>query len=88
MENTDTKTLADTLNSVTGNGAGETAPEQSAPRMSVEEEIGFHKGAINTLVAERNEIVKMVSNVETILQAHLKRLQELGVDIGAGAERK
>jgi hypothetical protein len=94
MENLDTASLENTLNSVTGNApAGnapveEKVPEQQAPQMSKEEEIGFHKGAINTLVAERNEIVKMVANVETILQAHLKRLQELGVDIGVGAEEK
>jgi hypothetical protein len=48
--------------------------------MSVEEEIGFHKGSINTLVAERNELVKMVSNVEVILKAHVDRLKELGVE--------
>tara|TARA_Y100000034_G_scaffold113198_2_gene147899 strand:+ start:178 stop:426 length:249 start_codon:yes stop_codon:yes gene_type:complete len=46
-----------------------------------DEEIGFHKGAINTLAAERNELVKMIGNVEAIMQAHLKRLEELGVDV-------
>jgi len=49
------------------------------PQMSPEEEIGFHKGALNTLMAERNELVKMVGNVEAIMQAHVKRLEELGV---------
>jgi len=51
------------------------------PAMTKEEEAGFHKGALNTLVAERNELVKMVQNVEAIMQAHIKRLEELGVDI-------
>ncbi|MBT3397637.1 hypothetical protein HOA55_03390 [archaeon] len=83
MESLDTKALEDSLNTVTGKGPA--VEEQAAPQMSTEEEIGFHKGAINTLVAERNELVKMVANVEAILQAHLKRLKELGVDIGAGA---
>jgi len=46
-----------------------------------QEEIGFHKGAINTLVNERNEIIKMMNNVEIIMHAHLKRLEELGVNI-------
>lgn len=46
-----------------------------------EEEIGFHKGALNTLVAERNELLKIVQNVEIIMQMHLKRLEELGVKI-------
>ena len=49
--------------------------------MSKDEEIGFHKGTLNTLVAERNELVKMVGNVEAIMQAHLKRLKEMGVEL-------
>jgi len=49
--------------------------------MSKEEEIGFHKGALNTLVAERNELVKMLQNVEAIAGAHVKRLKELGVGV-------
>lgn len=52
--------------------------------ISKEEEIGFHKGALNTLAAERNELIKMISNVEAIIQAHLKRLDELGVEIKKG----
>ncbi len=52
--------------------------------MSKEEEISFHKGSLNTLVAERNELVKIIVNVEAIMQAHLKRLEELGVKIGVG----
>jgi len=55
--------------------------KEKAPEISEEEEIGFHKGALNTLSAERNELVKMVMNVEAIMQAHLKRLEELGVKI-------
>ena len=47
------------------------------------EEIGFHKGCLNTLVGERNELVKMIQTVETIMQAHIKKLQELGVKIEA-----
>jgi len=55
--------------------------EQPQIDMPKEEEIGFHKGSLNTLVAERNELIKMVANVEAIMQAHIKRLQELGVKI-------
>ena len=46
-----------------------------------EEEVGFHKGALNTLAAERNELIKMIQNVEMIMQAHLKKLEEMGVKI-------
>ncbi|MBR9702299.1 hypothetical protein GOV13_05255 [Candidatus Pacearchaeota archaeon] len=55
------------------------AKEES--QMSQEEEIGFHKGALNTLANERNELFKMMQNVEMIMQAHIKRLEELGVKI-------
>lgn len=49
--------------------------------MTKEEEIGFHKGSINTLAAERNELIKMIGNVEAIMQAHMNRLKELDVKI-------
>ena len=49
--------------------------------VSKEEEVGFHKGALNVLIAERNELMKMLRNVEAIAGAHVKRLKELGVDV-------
>ena len=51
------------------------------PKISKDEEIGFHKGALNTLIAERNELIKIVNNVDMIIQAHLAKLKELGVEI-------
>ncbi|KHO55286.1 MAG: hypothetical protein QT10_C0003G0003 [archaeon GW2011_AR19] len=53
------------------------------PKMSREQEIAFHQGALNTLINERNELFKMIQNVEGIMQAHIKRLEELGVKIQA-----
>ena len=50
-------------------------------KMSREQEIAFHQGALNTLINERNELFKMIQNVEGIMQAHIKRLEELGVKI-------
>ena len=55
--------------------------KEQASGISPQEEIGFHKGALNTLAAERNELFKMMQNVEAIMQAHMKRLEELGVKI-------
>ncbi len=55
--------------------------ESKLPQMSKETEIGFHQGTLNTLVAERNELFKMMQNIEMIMQAHLKRLEELGIKI-------
>ncbi len=51
------------------------------PQMSPEMEIGFHQGALNTLINERNELIKMAQVTEQIMQAHIKRLEELGVKI-------
>lgn len=53
--------------------------EQQAPKMSKEQEIAFHQGALNTLINERNELFKMIKNVEAVMQMHIKRLEELGV---------
>jgi len=55
--------------------------KDNQPQVPREEEIGIHKGALNTLLAERNELIKMVANVEVIMQAHIARLKELGVEI-------
>lgn len=54
---------------------------QEAPKMSKEMEIGFHQGALNTLISERNELIRMAQNVDKIVGMHLKRLEELGVKI-------
>ena len=53
---------------------------KETPKMTAEQEIGFHKGAISTLSAERSELVKMVGNVEAIMKMHISRLKELGVN--------
>jgi len=77
----------DDLESAINNAKNEAVPAAEAevksevPEMSEDEEKGFHKGALNTLVAERGELVKMIGNVEAIMQAHISRLKELGVDI-------
>lgn len=75
MVNEDKK-LEDSLRNL----ANTPSKETSRVEMSTEQEIGFHKGSLNTLAAERNELVKMVGNVEAIMQSHLKRLEQLGVN--------
>lgn len=54
---------------------------------SKDEQIGFHKGALKTLAAERQELGKMISIVEQLMQIHLKGLQDLGVDLTKEAEK-
>ena len=48
---------------------------------SKDEQIGFHKGAISTLMKEREEMMKILSIVEQLVQMHVKALQGLGVNI-------
>ena len=50
-------------------------------QVSKEEQIGFHKGALTTLAKEREEMLKILSIVEQLMQMHIKSLQNLGVDI-------
>jgi len=71
----DNKKLEDSLKSLVKK------QEPIKSEISSAEEIGYHKGALNTLISERNELVKIVGNVEAIMQMHIKRLQELGVEL-------
>jgi hypothetical protein len=71
----DDKKLEDSLSSLVRE------ERKQGVEMSRDEEIGFHKGTLNTLVSERGELIKMIGNVEAIMQAHLKRLKELGVEL-------
>lgn len=71
----DEKRLEDSLSSLVRK------EEPKSSQMSPAEEIGFHKGALNTLIAERNELIKMAGTVEAIMQAHIGALKKLGVEI-------
>lgn len=53
---------------------------QAVPK---DEEIGYHKGAIFTLINERNELLRISSVVEQLLRVHLKALKDLGIDLEA-----
>jgi hypothetical protein len=52
-----------------------------AEEMNRNEKIGFHKGAIDTLLKERQELLKMASIVTKILEMHVAGLKEMGIDI-------
>lgn len=53
----------------------------SDEKVSKDEQIGFHKGALKTLAAERQELAKILSIVEQLMQMHIKGLQDLGIDL-------
>lgn len=55
--------------------------------MSKQEQIGYHKGSLTTLIKERQELARMLSIVEQLVQMHMGALRELGVDLAAQAEQ-
>ena len=55
--------------------------------MANEEQIGFHKGALTTLAKEREELIRIISITEQLIQAHLKALKDLGIDLEAEAKK-
>ena len=55
--------------------------EDKKTEMSKDEQIGFHKGSIQTLVNERNEMIKIVQVTESLIKAHIEELKKPGVEI-------
>ena len=45
------------------------------------EQIGFHKGSLMTLSKERQELARILSIVEQLMQMHAAALNELGVKL-------
>ncbi len=56
--------------------------------ISKDEQIGYHKGSLNTLMKEREELVRIVSIVEQLIQMHSSALKELGVDLNKEQPKK
>lgn len=52
-------------------------------QMSREEQMGYHKGAFFTLLKEKEGLMQMMAVVDQFIQAHMKALKELGIDIEA-----
>ncbi len=55
-------------------------------KVSNEEQVGFHKGALTTLAKEREEMGRILQIVEQLMQMHIKALKELGVDLEKAAK--
>ena len=49
--------------------------------MAKEEQIGFHKGSLTTLIKEKQELERLLQIVNSLIQAHVKALKDLGVDL-------
>ena len=56
--------------------------------MANEEQIGFHKGSLATLVKEREELARILQIVNSLIQAHIKALKDLGIDLEKEAKKK
>jgi hypothetical protein len=56
-------------------------------KMSKEEQIGFHKGSLDTLIKERQELYRLLTIVDTLLKAHVQALSQLGVKITKQEEK-
>jgi len=67
------------LENALSNNEAPTPETETAQQMPKEMEIGFHQGALNTLVGERHALTEMIGHVEARMQSHIKRLEELGV---------
>lgn len=68
--------------------AKETEAKNLGQEMSKEERIGFHKGSLTTLTKEREELVRILTIVEQLMQMHVKELKDLGVDLERMAKDK
>lgn len=53
-----------------------------------EEQIGIHKGALTVLAMEQQEFLKILQIVQQQIEAHVKALKELGVDLQAEAAKQ
>jgi hypothetical protein len=62
------------------------AKKQQKQDTSKEEQIGFHKGSLTTLAKERQELGRLLSIVEQLMQMHIGALKELGVDLEKAAQ--
>ncbi len=55
-------------------------------QQSKDEQIGIHKGSLSALAKEREGLSAILSIVEQQMQAHVKSLKELGVDLAKMAK--
>lgn len=61
--------------------AAKKAAKNTTSKTSKDEQVGFHKGALSTLAKEREEMARILSIVEQLMQMHISALKELGIDL-------
>lgn len=50
-------------------------------KISKQEQIGYHKGALSSIAKERLELLRLIKITEELIKMHIKALKSLGVDI-------
>jgi hypothetical protein len=63
------------------------AKTETKNSQSKDEQVGFHKGSMSTLLKERQEMIRILGIVEQLIQMHMGALKDLGVDIQKEAEQ-
>ena len=49
--------------------------------MEKSEKIGYHKGALETLLKERAELYRLLVIVDQLIKLHTSELQKLGINV-------
>ncbi len=62
--------------------------KSKAAEASNEEKIGWHKGALTTLINERKELTRILQITNSLMEVHVKALKELGVDLQKEAQQQ
>ena len=57
-----------------------------AEQVSRDEQIGIHKGALSTLAKERQELRRILTIVEQLMQMHIEELKKQGIDLEKAAQ--
>ncbi len=52
------------------------------------EQVGFHKGSLTTLAKERQELMRMLTIVEQLMQMHISELKNMGIDLEKEASKQ
>ncbi len=55
--------------------------------MANQEQIGIHKGALSVLALEQQEFTKLLQIIQQQIDAHVKALKDLGIDLEAEAKK-
>ncbi|MCK4670687.1 MAG: hypothetical protein KAT43_05800 [Nanoarchaeota archaeon] len=62
--------------------------KKNTAKISKDEQIGIHKGALSTLAKERAEFARILSVVEQLMKMHINALKELGIDLEKIAQKQ